>query len=846
MEVRSRQDAKSVCIKRRHGAMSAGEVLEEDCFVCYVKAVALIGLRGCGRGGKRRRGGRSPVASALSKIGFIRAAVGCVCAVGLSRAMCVLAMWLKAAIGVDEAAVKTALRHVCAQDKGVRCVECLDSCEILTGAYISTLAHEAENTARERGRITFAELSSNFRLPIHVTEEFVSTWTHDPSYGTIKLVNGALMTKSYELGKRAALCAKCRTATEPLSVEELMRACDLCEEEEEMVLELLRDLTKSDELQGSVTGVCPRQYLPDSFVDAQHQAAYNFFAVNGYLDRATAAQMQVRKLHAFVKEKYPRAECLETVVVSRRAVEQLDAVADEAVAQGSWFEAWEAVPTILTETDAAHLVGKCAGCKRPEEDPLKIHQLSGVYGVSTRFIEDMVKRFGEDTASTANSAALENGGHGSEMDLPRSNSSSRKASGKSRSRNAWRKAENEVTEEEVCAFVCLCKPELKDHPLLVAALGTHLRRPFSEAKTSAIRRASEANAGNFHERVDAFESTFEKMHLSFQLHCRGVQALRQARRRHALPGRHLSNASNASHASRDPGPVGSTAEVDTSRSDTTVDEPDPGDQAEAYLLETKGAELAEIVTSRECQKLGIPFAAQDRAEGRGPERRPAITMEACSALKEVLPLDVGGALASLWQVAINGGQLSSFCSILEDKVLPASNLVGRRLDKRRERQLVAEGQRAIKERLFKAVSDQDVLHYATLLVFQNATGGYIFLPQPLPQPLEVRQDREEFWSRELLNAIRGDISSEAEQCLGNLQREMEATANAISSGEVQGERATSSDGNIAATSALPPDRTPTAHTPDESGAQRDEGGDRAVRLLRSMEAVRALGLACGD
>ena len=69
LEVRSRQDAKSVCIKRRHGAMSAGEVLEEDCFVCYVKAVALIGLRGRGRGGKRRRGGRSLVEAALSNIG---------------------------------------------------------------------------------------------------------------------------------------------------------------------------------------------------------------------------------------------------------------------------------------------------------------------------------------------------------------------------------------------------------------------------------------------------------------------------------------------------------------------------------------------------------------------------------------------------------------------------------------------------------------------------------------------------------------------------------------------------------------------------------------------------------
>ena len=48
MEVRSRQDAKSVCIKRRHGAMSAGEGLKEESFVCYVKAVALIGLRGRG------------------------------------------------------------------------------------------------------------------------------------------------------------------------------------------------------------------------------------------------------------------------------------------------------------------------------------------------------------------------------------------------------------------------------------------------------------------------------------------------------------------------------------------------------------------------------------------------------------------------------------------------------------------------------------------------------------------------------------------------------------------------------------------------------------------------------
>lgn len=48
-------------------------------------------------------------------------------------------------------------------------------------------------------------------------------------------------------------------------------------------------------------------------------------------------------------------------------------------------------------------------------------------------------------------------------------------------------------EEEVRFFVCQCKPELQDHPLLVGALGGHLRLPFREAKKEAMRRASEVS-----------------------------------------------------------------------------------------------------------------------------------------------------------------------------------------------------------------------------------------------------------------------------------------------------------------------------------------------------------------
>ena len=65
MEAQSKPDAKSVCIKRRHGAMSVGEVLKEE--LCLSECCR-IAPSGHGRGGKRRRGKKYLVAAALSKI----------------------------------------------------------------------------------------------------------------------------------------------------------------------------------------------------------------------------------------------------------------------------------------------------------------------------------------------------------------------------------------------------------------------------------------------------------------------------------------------------------------------------------------------------------------------------------------------------------------------------------------------------------------------------------------------------------------------------------------------------------------------------------------------------------
>lgn len=73
--------------------------------------------------------------------------------------------------------------------------------------------------------------------------------------------------------------------------------------------------------------------------------------------------------------------------------------------------------------------------------------------------------------------------------------------------------------------------------------------------------------------------------------------------------------------------------------------------------------------------------------------------------------------------------------------------------------------------------EQEVLHFATLLVFQSVTGVLPLLPRPaMPSPATAgspKGEYEEDWPGLLLNAIRGEASSEAEQALTNLRRDIQ-------------------------------------------------------------------------
>lgn len=90
-----------------------------------------------------------------------------------------------------------------------------------------------------------------------------------------------------------------------------------------------------------------------------------------------------------------------------------------------------------------------------------------------------------------------------------------------------------------------------------------------------------------------FETVFERKYSSFQLFCRGVAALR-----HALRNRvEIEGTPNAVDMSKE------GVLVRKRNCSASLNAEDAKRQAEIYLLRTRGAELANLITESECSKL---------------------------------------------------------------------------------------------------------------------------------------------------------------------------------------------------------------------------------------------------
>lgn len=75
----------------------------------------------------------------------------------------------QAIIGVDETSVETAIKQVFMKNADGRVVQRGEMVEVLTHTHLESLASCAGETLMERGRVTFRDLASTFKLPVDVS-----------------------------------------------------------------------------------------------------------------------------------------------------------------------------------------------------------------------------------------------------------------------------------------------------------------------------------------------------------------------------------------------------------------------------------------------------------------------------------------------------------------------------------------------------------------------------------------------------------------------------------------------------------------------------------------------------
>lgn len=109
------------------------------------------------------------------------------------------------------------------------------------------------------------------------------------------------------------------------------------------------------------------------------------------------------------------------------------------------------------------------------------------------------------------------------------------------------------------------------------------------------------------EQVNTFETVLESCYHAFQCHSRGVQALGQALRHFSPADTGSSILINASQ------PLGEESRQESS---TEADPDTPEARAGEYLLSTQGAQLAAMITTRECEKLVSRTIHKTRQEQR--------------------------------------------------------------------------------------------------------------------------------------------------------------------------------------------------------------------------------------
>uniref|UniRef100_A0A096NDT9 E3 UFM1-protein ligase 1 n=1 Tax=Papio anubis TaxID=9555 RepID=A0A096NDT9_PAPAN len=272
---------------------------------------------------------------------------------------------LQQVINVDLIHIENRIGDIIKSEKHVQLV----LGQLIDENYLDRLAEEVNDKLQESGQVTISELCKTYDLPGNFLTQALTQRLGRIISGHIDLDNrGVIFTEAFVARHKARIRGLFSAITRPTAVNSLISKYGF---QEQLLYSVLEELVNSGRLRGTVVG--GRQdkavFVPDIYSRTQSTWVDSFFRQNGYLEFDALSRLGIPDAVSYIKKRYKTTQLLflKAACVGQGLVDQVEASVEEAISSGTWVDIAPLLPTSLSVEDAAILLQQLMHQKAEKE-----------------------------------------------------------------------------------------------------------------------------------------------------------------------------------------------------------------------------------------------------------------------------------------------------------------------------------------------------------------------------------------------------------------------------------------------------------------------------------------------
>ncbi|XP_052572306.1 E3 UFM1-protein ligase 1 isoform X1 [Peromyscus californicus insignis] len=297
---------------------------------------------------------------------------------------------LQQVINVDLTHIENRISDIIKSEKHVQIV----LGQLIDENYLDRLSEEVNDKLQESGQVTISELCKTYDLPGDFLTQALTQRLGRIINGHIDLDNrGVIFTEAFVARHKARIRGLFSAITRPTAVNSLISKYGF---QEQLLYSVLEELVGTGRLRGTVVG--GRQdkavFVPDIYSRTQSTWVDSFFRQNGYLEFDALSRLGIPDAVNYIKKRYKNTQLLflKAACVGQGLVDQVEASVEEAISSGTWVDISPLLPSSLSVEDAAMLLQQVM---RPFSKQVSAVVFNDTVVVSEKFINDCTELFSE-------------------------------------------------------------------------------------------------------------------------------------------------------------------------------------------------------------------------------------------------------------------------------------------------------------------------------------------------------------------------------------------------------------------------------------------------------------------